>query len=79
VDSLTPPTRQIGVVTSVIGAYYYLRLVKVIYFDDAKPAFEKGDFGVRAVLLVSALFVLALSLLPAPLLNSAGAAAKSLF
>ena len=69
----------VGVVTSVIGAYYYLRLVKVIYFDDAKPAFEKGDFGVRAVLLVSALFVLALSLLPAPLLNSAGAAAKSLF
>ncbi|HEV7258863.1 MAG TPA: NADH-quinone oxidoreductase subunit NuoN [Bosea sp. (in: a-proteobacteria)] len=69
----------IGVVTSVIGAYYYLRIVKVIYFDDAKPAFEKGDIGVRAVLLVSALFVLALSLLPAPLLNSAAAAAKSLF
>jgi NADH-quinone oxidoreductase subunit N len=69
----------IGVVTSVVGAYYYLRLVKVMYFDEAKPAFEKGDIGVRAVLLVSALFVLALSLLPAPLLNSAGAAAKSLF
>ncbi|KPF72843.1 NADH:ubiquinone oxidoreductase subunit N [Bosea sp. AAP35] len=69
----------IGVVTSVVGAYYYLRLVKLMYFDEAKPAFEKGDIGVRAVLLVSALFVLALSLLPAPLLNSAGAAAKSLF
>ncbi len=69
----------IGVVTSVVGAYYYLRLVKVMYFDEAKPAFEKGDLGVRAVLLVSALFVLALSLLPAPLLNSAGVAAKSLF
>lgn len=69
----------IGVVTSVVGAYYYLRLVKVMYFDDAKPAFEKGDLGVRAVLLISAIFVLALSLLPAPLLNSAAAAAKSLF
>ena len=69
----------VGVVTSVIGAYYYLRLVKVIYFDEPKPAFEKGDIGVRAVLLISALFVMALSLLPAPLLNSAGAAAKSLF
>jgi NADH-quinone oxidoreductase subunit N len=69
----------VGVVTSVIGAYYYLRLVKIMYFDEAKPAFEKGDIGVRGVLLVSTLFVLVLSLLPAPLFNSAAAAAKSLF
>lgn len=69
----------VGVVTSVIGAYYYLRLVKIIYFDDAKPAFEKGDLGVRAVLLVSTIFVLVLSLVPAPLFDSAAAAAKSLF
>lgn len=69
----------VGVVTSVIGAYYYLRLVKLIYFDDAKPAFEKGDLGVRAVLLISTIFVLVLSLLPAPLFDSAAAAAKSLF
>jgi NADH-quinone oxidoreductase subunit N len=37
------------------------------------------DIGVRAVLLISAAFVLVLSLAPAPLLNSAAAAAKSLF
>jgi NADH-quinone oxidoreductase subunit N len=69
----------VGVVTSVVGAYYYLRIVKVIYFDDARPAFDKGDVGVRAVLAVSALFVLVLSFVPAPLFNSAAAAAKSLF
>jgi NADH-quinone oxidoreductase subunit N len=69
----------VGVVTSVVGAYYYLRIVKVIYFDDAKPAFDKGDAGVRTVLLISALFVLVLSLLPAPLFDSAAAAAKSMF
>jgi NADH-quinone oxidoreductase subunit N len=69
----------IGVVTSVVGAYYYLRIVKVIYFDDAKPAFDKGDAGVRTVLLISAVFVLVLSFLPAPLFDSAAAAAKSLF
>jgi len=69
----------VGVVTSVVGAYYYLRIVKVIYFDDAKPAFDKGDAGVRGVLLISALFVLVLSLMPAPLFDSAAAAAKSLF
>ena len=28
----------IGVVTSVVGAYYYLRIVKVMYFDDAGRA-----------------------------------------
>jgi NADH-quinone oxidoreductase subunit N len=69
----------VGVVTSVVGAYYYLRIVKVIYFDEARPAFDKGDAGVRAVLLISALFVLVLSFVPAPLFNSAAAAAKSLF
>lgn len=69
----------IGVVTSVVGAYYYLRVIKVMYFDEAKPAFEKGDIGVRGVLLVSTLFVLMLSFLPAPLFDSAAAAAKSLF
>ena len=69
----------VGVITSVVGAYYYLRIVKVIYFDDAKPAFDKGDAGVRTVLLISALFVLVLSFLPAPLFDSAAAAAKSLF
>lgn len=69
----------VGVITSVVGAYYYLRLVKVMYFDEPKPAFEKADLGVRTVLLVSAIFVVALSFLPAPLFDSAAAAAKSLF
>jgi NADH-quinone oxidoreductase subunit N len=69
----------VGVLTSVVGAYYYLRLVKVMYFDEPKPAFEVADAGVRGVLLVSALFVFALSLVPAPLFDSAAAAAKSLF
>jgi NADH-quinone oxidoreductase subunit N len=69
----------VGVLTSVVGAYYYLRLVKVMYFDEPKPAFEKSDLGVRTVLLISSLFVLVLSLVPAPLFDSAAAAAKSLF
>jgi NADH-quinone oxidoreductase subunit N len=69
----------IGVLTSVVGTYYYLRIVKVIYFDEPRPAFDQGDIGVRAVLLVSALFVMVLSLVPAPLFDSAAAAAKSLF
>ncbi len=69
----------IGVLTSVIGAYYYLRVVKVMYFDQPKPAFEPGAIGLKAVLAVSTGFVLLLSLVPAPLFNAAAAAAKSLF
>ncbi|MGX5736114.1 NADH-quinone oxidoreductase subunit NuoN [Bosea thiooxidans] len=69
----------IGVLTSVVGAYYYLRVVKVMYFDEPKPAFQTADLGVRTVLLVSTIFVVALSFLPAPLFDSAAAAAKSLF
>jgi NADH-quinone oxidoreductase subunit N len=69
----------IGVVTSVVGAYYYLRIVKIMYFDQPKPAFEKGALELRAVMTVSTIFVLLLSLVPAPLFNSAAAAAKSLF
>jgi NADH-quinone oxidoreductase subunit N len=69
----------IGVVTSVVGAYYYLRIVKIMYFDQPKPAFEKGALELRAVMTVSTIFVLLLSFVPAPLFNSAAAAAKSLF
>lgn len=69
----------VGVVTSVVGAYYYIRIVKIIYFDQPRPAFEPGAGGVKAVLIVSSAFVLLLSLIPAPLFSAAGTAAKSLF
>jgi NADH-quinone oxidoreductase subunit N len=69
----------VGVVTSVVGAYYYLRIVKIIYFDQPKPAFDRGDVSLRGVLLLSTLFVLLLSFVPAPLFNSAASAARSLF
>ena len=69
----------VGVVTSVVGAYYYLRLVKIIYFDEARPAFDLGDLSVRGVMLVSASCVILLSLRPGPLFAAAESAAKSLF
>jgi NADH-quinone oxidoreductase subunit N len=33
----------IGVLASVIGAYYYLRIVKIMYFDDPAPAFDRDQ------------------------------------
>ncbi|MBA1157288.1 NADH-quinone oxidoreductase subunit NuoN [Microvirga mediterraneensis] len=69
----------IGVVTSVIGAYYYLRIVKVMYFDAPVERFEPMSPGVSFVLAVSSAVVLLFWLVPAPIVNAAGAAARSLF
>ncbi len=69
----------IGVVTSVVGAYYYLRIVKIMYFDEAKAPFLPMSAAIRLVVGVSGVFVLAFWLYPAPLVMRAVAAAQSLF
>ena len=69
----------IGVVTSVVGAYYYLRIVKIMYFDEPKAPYEAMPAGSVIVLALSSIVVILFWLLPAPLVGAAGAAAKSLF
>jgi NADH-quinone oxidoreductase subunit N len=70
----------IGVVTSVVGAFYYLRIVKVMYFDDPAGAFDRPiAVELKAVLVVTAIVTLFFFLLPDPLAGSAEAAAASLF
>ena len=68
-----------GVLLSVVGAYYYIRIIKLIYFDAPGARFEPMQGALVAVLGVNGLFVLFFFLYPAPLVNIAGAAAKSLF
>jgi NADH-quinone oxidoreductase subunit N len=69
----------IGVLLSVVGAYYYLRIVKIMYFDEAAERFEPMDASLAAVLGASGLFILLYFVYPAPLVALAGEAAKSLF
>ncbi|NBJ12434.1 NADH-quinone oxidoreductase subunit NuoN [Microvirga arsenatis] len=69
----------IGVVTSVIGAYYYLRIVKVMYFDEPAERYDAQPAGVRLVLGLCSVFVVLFGIVPAPLVAAAGAAARSLF
>jgi NADH-quinone oxidoreductase subunit N len=69
----------IGVVASVIGAYYYLRIVKIMYFDEPAGAFEPMPVRIRATVAVATAFVLLFWLVPAPLVNAAATAARSLF
>jgi NADH-quinone oxidoreductase subunit N len=70
----------IGVITSVVGAFYYLRIVKVMYFDEAAAAFDGPIAGeLKGLLLVTALVTLFFFLLPGPVVGSAEVAASSLF
>jgi NADH-quinone oxidoreductase subunit N len=69
----------IGVVTSVVGAYYYLLIVKTIYVDDPTKSFDPMPLEQGAVLAAAGLFNLLFFVYPAPLLDAATAAAKSLF
>ncbi len=70
----------IGVLTSVVGAFYYLRIIKVMYFDEVVEAFDKPIGGAMASIMgLSTLFILVFSFVPAPLVASAQAAAASLF
>ena len=69
----------IGVVTSVVGAYYYLRIVKIMYFDEPKAPYEAMAPGLRIVLALSSVVVILFFVLPAPLRGAAEAAARSLF
>jgi NADH-quinone oxidoreductase subunit N len=60
----------LAVLTSVIGAFYYLRIVKLMYFDepvDRSPFEANGD--ARALLSVNGLALLALGILPQPLMG----------
>lgn len=60
----------VGVIFSVVGAFYYLRVVKLMYFDEATDsgAFQQG-LGLRVVLSANGVTALALGLYPAALMG----------
>ena len=70
----------LGVLASVVGAYYYLRIVKIIYFDEPAPAFEH-DIGPRlsTVMAGAGIFTLFFVVGAAPLVAMASTAAQALF
>ncbi len=69
----------IGVLTSVVGAYYYLAIIKTMYFDDAAESFQAMPIELKVVLAVCGLFNILFFLYPGPLIGAASAAAQSLF
>jgi NADH-quinone oxidoreductase subunit N len=69
----------IGVLMSAVAAFYYLRIVKIMYFDEPAAAFDGSAPVARIVLVVSALIIILFMFAPSPLTNAAMAAAQSLF
>jgi NADH-quinone oxidoreductase subunit N len=69
----------LGVLASVVGAYYYLAIIKLMYFDEPAKGFAPMAPELKAVLAVSGLFNLLFFVYPGPLVDAATAAAKSLF
>ena len=70
----------IGVVTSVVSAFYYLRVVKVMYFDAPVGSFDRPITAeLKGVLFVTAVVTLFFFLLPGPIVGGAEAAAAALF
>ena len=69
----------IGVLASVVGAYYYLAIVKIMYFDEPAEGFVPMPDEIKIVLAVCGLFNILFFLYPGPLIGVASAAAHSLF
>ena len=70
----------IGVLSSVVAAFYYLRIVQIIYFEDTDQVLDKPlsrDLGL--VITVTGLLITFFFVYPAPVLAAAAAAAKALF
>jgi NADH-quinone oxidoreductase subunit N len=69
----------IGVLTSVVGAYYYLTIIKTMYFDEPVGRVDPMRIELRGVLAVAGLFNILFALFAGPVVSVATTAAKSLF
>lgn len=69
------PLAVIGVLASVVSAFYYLRIIKIMFFDEAKPAFEKNDTVLAVVMAASVVFTLIFVVWPGPGIKTAADAA----
>ena len=68
----------VGVLASVVSAYYYLRIIKVMYFDAATGSLDPRPVSLSVVLAGTGLFTAAFFLFPAPMLAAAQAAVSAL-
>jgi len=59
-----------GLITTVVSAFYYLRIIKIIYFDKPKKAFDETyDLGLKFSLIISTILILVYFIYPSLLLE----------
>ena len=59
-----------GLITTVISAFYYLRIIKIIYFDESKEMFEMDqNFGLKISLALSTIIILVYFIYPSLLID----------
>ncbi|MBY0428404.1 MAG: NADH-quinone oxidoreductase subunit N, partial [Alphaproteobacteria bacterium] len=69
----------LGVCLSVVGAFYYLRIIKIMYFDKQMESFQRvSGWGVASLLAVTVLFIMALAVKPDWAITLTHDAAKAL-
>ncbi|MFN8983073.1 MAG: proton-conducting transporter membrane subunit, partial [Alphaproteobacteria bacterium] len=68
----------VGVLTSVISAFYYLRVVKVMYFDEAQAPLDGRPATLTMVMGIAGIFTTLFFLMPAPLVRAAQEAVSAL-
>jgi NADH-quinone oxidoreductase subunit N len=73
------PLAVIGIVASVVGAFYYLRMIKIMWFDEPAAGLEAPAGELKLVMGVSAAFVLLYALIASPIMIWATNAAKAFF
>mgnify|MGYP001574169125 FL=1 len=70
----------VGLLCSVVAAFYYLRIIKVMFFDEPVDSFDKDiSFSMRVVIFLSVLFILLFILSPEALVVTCREAATALF
>ena len=69
----------IGVLTSVVSAFYYIRIIKVMYFDQPAEAFDRRPPALSLVAAAAGLFTAFFFLFPAPVVDAAEMASRVLF
>jgi NADH-quinone oxidoreductase subunit N len=68
----------VGIVTSLMAAAYYLRVIKVMYFDRGEPGFDPRTMGMNAVIYASAVATVLFILMPASITEASTYAAHAL-
>ena len=73
------PLAVVGLLASVIGAFYYIRIIKLVYFDEATVQFDKPGLLTGTLMGASSILMLVYFVYPAQLVSGAETAAKALF